>query len=93
MKQKKTQLNKISDINECDQGFGCEQICNNLPGSAECKCHHGLQVDTEDDKKCIGKFEVIFKSDEMKIWKTFSLSIFLLCYPQYEKKLKNTFGF
>lgn len=46
----------ISDINECSEENGsCEQICTNIPGSFECSCHHGLQIDTTNNKKCIGK--------------------------------------
>jgi hypothetical protein len=44
-----------SDIDECSEdNFGCEQICHNLNGSAECRCHAGLAVDGENPKKCVG---------------------------------------
>lgn len=45
----------FTDINECDSDHGCEQICNNLPGSFECACHPGLQIDSSNNKKCIGE--------------------------------------
>jgi Coagulation Factor Xa inhibitory site len=43
------------DINECDGDHGCEQICTNLPGSFECACHPGLQLDLTNNKQCIGE--------------------------------------
>lgn len=48
----------FSDIDECAvHNFGCEQICNNLNGSAECKCHSGLRVDKSNPKKCVGELK------------------------------------
>ncbi|CRK94788.1 CLUMA_CG008282, isoform A [Clunio marinus] len=44
---------RCHDINECDSDHGCEQICNNLPGSFECACHPGLQIDSTNNKNCI----------------------------------------
>lgn len=50
------------DIDECrTTSHGCEQICNNLAGSFECLCHHGLQIDPANNKKCIGMCERIYK--------------------------------
>ncbi|XP_053955378.1 fibrillin-2 isoform X2 [Anastrepha ludens] len=42
------------DINECQMNNGgCEQICNNLPGSYQCACEQGLQIDTLTGNTCI----------------------------------------
>ncbi|XP_054732983.1 fibrillin-1 [Anastrepha obliqua] len=42
------------DINECQlNNGGCEQICNNLPGSYQCACEQGLQIDTLTGNTCI----------------------------------------
>lgn len=54
---------KLSDINECDSNPGCEQICNNLPGSFECACHPGLQIDTTNNKKCVGESALHFSTN------------------------------
>lgn len=50
-------LSLCVDIDECEVlDHGCEQICNNLPGSYECACHPGLRTEPENMKKCVGKF-------------------------------------
>lgn len=55
----------FSDIDECAvHNFDCEQICNNLNGSAECKCHSGLRVDLSNPKKCVGELISKFLPDE-----------------------------
>jgi Coagulation Factor Xa inhibitory site len=44
------------DIDECQtNNGGCEQICRNQPGSYECTCNDGLQIETTDGKRCVGK--------------------------------------
>lgn len=48
-------LKHFTDVDECSSDHGCEQICNNLPGSFECACHPGLQIDSTNNKKCIGE--------------------------------------
>lgn len=64
-------FNYLLDINECDtSSHGCEQICNNLPGSYECICHHGLQIDPTNDKKCIG---------EWFMWNKLKIKIVYIC--------------
>uniref|UniRef100_A0A1A9W7Q2 Fibrillin-2 n=1 Tax=Glossina brevipalpis TaxID=37001 RepID=A0A1A9W7Q2_9MUSC len=42
------------DINECliDNG-GCQQVCENLPGSFQCTCKPGYQIDTFTGTACI----------------------------------------
>jgi hypothetical protein len=52
----------LLDINECENSaHGCEQICNNLPGSFECACHPGLRIDPINIHKCVGKFRKLRK--------------------------------
>ena len=44
----------FTDINECDNGVPCHQVCNNVPGSFGCSCNNGFQLDT-DNITCIRK--------------------------------------
>ncbi|XP_023294548.2 fibrillin-2 isoform X6 [Lucilia cuprina] len=42
------------DIDECAiKNGGCEQLCQNLPGSFQCTCESGLQIDTLTGNTCI----------------------------------------
>uniref|UniRef100_A0A182NIS0 Sushi domain-containing protein n=1 Tax=Anopheles dirus TaxID=7168 RepID=A0A182NIS0_9DIPT len=42
------------DIDECaDNNGGCEQTCVNKPGSYDCACEPGLQIDTLNGHTCI----------------------------------------
>ncbi|KAK1355639.1 putative wall-associated receptor kinase-like protein 16 [Heracleum sosnowskyi] len=44
------------DIDECEQRtHGCEQYCNNTPGSFNCFCGPGHYIDVRDGKTCIAK--------------------------------------
>jgi hypothetical protein len=44
----------FSDENECvNSTHDCEHGCTNTPGSFECYCHTGYDLDT-DGKSCIG---------------------------------------
>lgn len=46
----------FSDVDECEiDNGGCEQLCKNMPGSFECACQPGLQIDTSNGKACVGK--------------------------------------
>lgn len=43
------------DIDECISNNGdCEQHCINKPGSYDCGCEVGLQIETTNGKTCIG---------------------------------------
>uniref|UniRef100_A0A182JP88 EGF-like domain-containing protein n=1 Tax=Anopheles christyi TaxID=43041 RepID=A0A182JP88_9DIPT len=45
---------KLIDIDECaENNGGCEQTCINKPGSYECSCEPGLQIDTLNGHTCI----------------------------------------
>ncbi|ETN59950.1 hypothetical protein AND_008443 [Anopheles darlingi] len=49
-----TRGTRLSDINEClENNGGCEQSCTNKPGSYECSCEPGLQIDTLNGHTCI----------------------------------------
>ncbi|XP_036337585.1 fibrillin-1-like [Rhagoletis pomonella] len=51
------------DINECQlNNGGCEQICNNLPGSYQCACEQGLQIDTLTGNTCIDINECLLRN-------------------------------
>ena len=43
-----------NDIDECSNGNGCDHICFNLPGSFECECREGYQLET-DGRSCKGQ--------------------------------------
>ena len=43
------------DINECEDGHSCSQICNNLIGSFKCECRGGFLLQA-DEKECLGRF-------------------------------------
>ena len=44
----------VVDIDECKlNNGGCKQICENTPGSFQCKCNKGYTLDT-DGKACKG---------------------------------------
>jgi len=47
-----------TDVNECDNPNTCTggKKCNNLPGTYECKCETGYQVNASD--YCTGKYFV-----------------------------------
>lgn len=40
-----------TDIDECMTEKPCAQICKNLPGSYECHCRHGFQLQP-DGQSC-----------------------------------------
>ena len=42
------------DINECEDGHSCSQICNNLIGSFKCECRSGFLLQA-DEKECLGR--------------------------------------
>jgi len=44
-------LNTI-DVDECDD-IPCHQICHNTPGSYQCSCYDGYEL---DGIACIGKY-------------------------------------
>ena len=46
---------RFTDVNECliNDG-GCEHMCNNTPGSYECICRGGYQLES-DGKACQGE--------------------------------------
>ena len=55
----------ISDIDECTSiNGGCEDMCINNPGSFDCACGNGYELDT-GNTTCKGKFttyvQVFFK--------------------------------
>lgn len=46
----------LADIDECQESNGgCSQICNNLPGSHECACENGYQIDASTGNSCVGE--------------------------------------
>jgi hypothetical protein len=50
------------DMNECDTGNGgCDQICNNEPGSYRCECRKGFTAvhSSTNSEVCKGKNEMI----------------------------------
>ena len=47
-----------TDINEClENNGGCQQVCNNIPGSLQCSCKPGYELDT-DGINCRGKYDL-----------------------------------
>ena len=42
------------DVNECELYSPCDQECTNLPGSFECSCGEGYELN-EDGVTCTGK--------------------------------------
>ena len=47
----------VSDVNECQTDHhGCEQTCNNLPGSYNCSCDTGFMLNN-DSRTCSGKVQ------------------------------------
>ena len=49
-----------TDIDECaDKNGGCEQICNNTPGSFQCSCSAGFTL--VSDAFCSGIGALIYK--------------------------------
>ncbi len=42
------------DRNECDED-ACSQMCVNMPGSFECVCFSGFQLQP-DGRTCVGEF-------------------------------------
>ena len=45
----------LPDIDECvDKNGGCEQICNNIPGSFQCLCSAGFTLINE--AFCSGRY-------------------------------------
>ena len=48
------EFKSILDIDECSENLnGCQQNCENTPGSFKCKCRPGYMLDY-DGKSCIG---------------------------------------
>jgi len=46
----------ISDVDECEtREHGCEQTCNNLPGSYNCSCVTGFMLNN-DNRTCSGTY-------------------------------------
>ena len=46
----------LPDINECDNANGgCQQICDNIPGSYVCSCNAGYDLNS-DGKTCSGTY-------------------------------------
>ncbi|XP_046807658.1 fibrillin-1 isoform X5 [Lucilia cuprina] len=51
------------DIDECAiKNGGCEQLCQNLPGSFQCTCESGLQIDTLTGNTCIDINECLLRN-------------------------------
>lgn len=50
----------VLDVNEClrDNG-GCEQICNNKPGTFDCRCFDGFYL-ASDRQTCLSKLHSKF---------------------------------
>ena len=44
-----------SDIDECVQGAGCSQNCNNTAGSYFCTCMDGFELES-DNHTCAGDY-------------------------------------
>ena len=50
-----------TELNECLEGNGgCEQMCDNTPGSFVCSCEDGYHLD-ENMLDCNGKSVLLFK--------------------------------
>ena len=43
-----------SDINECAESAGCEEMCTDTDGSFECSCRDGYRLGS-DGKSCDGE--------------------------------------
>lgn len=73
----------LADIDECAiRNGGCEQHCQNVPGSYECFCDVGLQIDPSNGRSCIGELMEF-------ITKKYVYIIFGLL--KWEKPFKNIF--
>ena len=43
------------DIDECNTGHDCQEICSNTLGGYKCSCNEGYQL-TADNRTCTGVF-------------------------------------
>ena len=51
----------LADYDECvDKNGGCEQICNNIPGSFQCSCLAGFTLVNEAFCSGINNFKVFY---------------------------------
>ena len=49
----------LTDINECDtDNGGCEHNCTNTPGSYQCQCWEGYEMNN-NEKNCTGIMRLI----------------------------------
>jgi len=44
----------VVDVDECEQRVdGCAHVCHNSPGSFNCSCFDGYDLDPADNKTCV----------------------------------------
>ncbi|XP_031551867.1 mucin-like protein isoform X2 [Actinia tenebrosa] len=75
-----------TDIDECDHNNGdCEQLCLNKPGSYECSCKIGYQLNA-DKKTCQDIDECVLASDCMHKCTNIPGSYNCSCYDNFKVK-------
>ena len=55
------------DINECNEGSKCDQLCTNTNGSYYCSCNKGYRL-LNDGKSCKGMYDIVYIHKHMHIF-------------------------
>lgn len=55
------------DIDECQNGASCSQICKNLEGSYKCSCHHGYHLEQNTFCRAKGEYPWLYYANRRDI--------------------------